>query len=65
MIYERILEYCKENHISVTDFEKVCGIANGLVGKWKSGKTQPSLRILSKIQNATGISIGYWIGGVL
>lgn len=65
MIYERIHEYCRKESISITEFERRCQIGNGVVGKWKKGKTEPSIRILEKIQNATGLSIGYWVGGSL
>lgn len=64
MIYERVIEYCESEKITVKEFEKRCRIGNGTVGKWKSGKAAPSIRILSKIQASTGITIGYWLGGI-
>ena len=65
MIYERIIAYCNEERLTVAEFEKRCDISNGTIGKWKDGKMQPSLKTLSKIQHETGLSIGYWIGGVV
>ena len=59
MIYNKIMKYCNENGLSVSVFEKKCGIANGTVGKWKDGGN-PSLETLQKIVSATGIPIEEW-----
>lgn len=59
MIYNKIMKYCNENGLSVSAFEKKCGIANGTVGKWKDGGN-PSLETLQKIVSATGIPIEEW-----
>lgn len=61
MIYQNIASYCKRNNISISDFEKKCGIGNGVVGGWKNGKSTPNLKSLSKIANATGIPISEWL----
>ena len=47
MIYNKIIKYCNENSLSVSAFEKKCGLANGTVGKWKDGGN-PSLETLHK-----------------
>ena len=60
MIYNKIMKYCNENSLSVSAFEKKCGIANGTVGKWKDGGN-PSLETLHKIVSATGVPISEWI----
>ena len=60
MIYNRIINYCNQNNLSVSAFEKKCGIANGTVGKWKDGGN-PSLETLHKIVSATGVPISEWI----
>ena len=60
MIYNRIINYCNQNNLSVSAFEKKCGIANGTVGKWKDGGN-PSLETLHKIFSATGVPISEWI----
>ena len=60
MIYNKIMDYCNKNSLSVSAFEKKCGIANGTVGKWKDGGN-PSLETLQKIVSATGISIEEWM----
>ena len=64
MIFEKVKEYCAEAQITISEFEKMCEIGNGTIGKWKNGKSEPSVRILSKIVNSTGLSISYWLGGV-
>ena len=60
VIYKKIIHYCNKNNLSISAFEKKCGIANGIVGKWKDGGN-PSLETLQKIVSATGISIEEWI----
>ena len=60
MIYNKIIKYCNENSLSVSAFEKKCGLANGTVGKWKDGGN-PSLETLHKIVLATGIPIDEWM----
>ena len=61
-ILENINKYCEGANISVKDFEKKCNLANGLVGKWKSGIAMPSLPTLHKIVEATGTELNDWIG---
>ena len=60
LIYNNIIKYCNENSLSVSAFEKKCGLANGTVGKWKDGGN-PSLETLHKIVLATGIPIDEWM----
>lgn len=60
MIYNKIVKYCNENSLSVSAFEKKCGLANGTVGKWKDGGN-PSLETLHKIVLTTCIPIDEWM----
>ena len=60
MIYNKIMDYCNKNSLSVSAFEKKCGLANGTVGKWKDGGN-PSLDTLQKIVLTTGIPIDEWM----
>lgn len=60
LIYNKIIKYCNENSLSISAFEKKCGLANGTVGKWKDGGN-PSLETLHKIVLATGIPIDEWM----
>ena len=61
MIYNKVVEYCEKNKLSITEFESRCGLGNGTVGKWKDGKFTPGLKSLEKIAKYTGISIDVWI----
>lgn len=61
MIYQKIINYCKENSISLCDFEKKCDIGNGTIGKWKDDNSKPSLATLEKIEKVTKIPIAKWI----
>ena len=61
MFYQKIVDYCNKNNISICSFEKMCGIGNGTVGRWYGDKSKPSLQTLEKISSATGIAISEWI----
>lgn len=60
MFYQKVMEYCEKNNLSTMAFEKMCGLSNGVVGKWKDNGN-PSLLTLSKIVNATGIPTQKWL----
>ena len=60
MVYPKIIEYCNKNNLSVSAFEKKCGLANGTVSGWKNGGN-PSLTTLIKIENATKVPLKQWI----
>ena len=60
MVYEKVVEFCKEHDMSIMAFEQLCGLANGVVGKW-NGELSPSLTSLTKIVKATGIPITDWL----
>lgn len=61
MIYEKVVAYCKENNLSIMAFEHKCGLANGVVGKWKDNKLSPSLGSLNSIAEATKIPVSDWL----
>lgn len=60
-IVENIRSYCAKHGIGVKDFEKMCEVAHGTVGKWERGIQSPTLRTLAKIQAATGTPISTWL----
>ena len=66
MIYENVARFCKSEHISISAFEKMCGLGNGTVSKWKDNRNAPSVKILTRIEENTDIPIEAWIriGGV-
>lgn len=61
MIYQNVINYCKENSMTLSAFEKKCGIGNGVVGRWKNDDSKPTIATLEKIQLATGIPISEWL----
>ena len=60
MIYKKITDYCSKNNLSISAFEKRCGIGNGTIAKWES-ESNPSLDSLEKIATATGIPLSKWL----
>lgn len=61
MIYDNVIQYCKDNNLSVMGFEQKCNLANGTVGKWENAKEEPKLRTLRKIESATGTPMQKWL----
>lgn len=61
MFYQKVVEYCSQNKISIYDFEKKCGIGNGTVGRWKDDNSKPAITTLEKIADATKIPIEKWL----
>lgn len=61
MVYPKVIEYCKKNNLTVSAFEKKCGLTNGTVNGWRAKGNNPSLATLQKIEKATKISIAKWL----
>lgn len=61
MFYEKVVDYCKKNNLSISAFENKCDIGNGTIGRWKNDDSKPSLSTLEKIENFTGIPVKDWI----
>ena len=55
-----VKRYCEKHKISLLAFEKMCGLGNGTVGKWRDGKF-PSVHTLQKMEIATGVPMLDWI----
>ena len=62
MIYKKIIEYCSKNNISLSAFEKKCGIGNGTISRWEN-ESNPSIDSLEKIASVTGIPLSDWLKG--
>lgn len=62
MIYEKVKAYCDKHKMPISEFERLCGLKNGAVSKWKDGKSHPTLTTLQKIANGTKTSIRTWVG---
>jgi len=61
MLYQRIVEYCERNGLSISAFEKHCELANGTVAKWKDNPNAAKLETVMRIVAKTGIPITRWI----
>ena len=62
-MYQKVIDYCKNNNISIMAFEAKCGLANGIVGRWKE-ESKPSLNTVIKIAKATGIPVEHWVSNL-
>lgn len=56
MIFDKVEQYCRENHLPIYLFEKRCGLGNGTVSGWK--ESNPSFNSIIKVAKEMGISIG-------
>ena len=63
LFYSKVIEYCNKNNLSVSAFEKKCGLTNGTVNGWKTKGSNPSFTSLKKIEKATKIPIQKWLKG--
>jgi len=68
MVYENVIAYCSKHcdkttkkPMPVSAFEKMCGLKNGTVGKWKDPKRYPRMQTLRKLESATGIPVAKWV----
>lgn len=61
MIYNKVIEYCENNNLSVMAFEQMCKLPNGIVGKWNIHGFTPKIETVKKIVQATGIPIEKWL----
>jgi len=61
MTTEKIAKYMAKRKLTEKRFERLCGIGNGCIGKWRMGKSNPSIKTLEKIAKATNTSIKSWL----
>lgn len=61
MIYDKVIEYCEKNKLSIAAFEKKCGIGNGTIGRWENNSSLPTMSTLQKMEIATKIPIRKWV----
>lgn len=59
-IVENVRRYCEENKLSMSKFEKMCGVGNGVIARWEA-MYSPSTRTIYKIAAATGIPAAEWV----
>jgi len=58
--YEIIKELAKSNNISISELERILGVSNGFLIKWKTRKPNPI--ILAKIADYFHVSTDYLLG---
>lgn len=62
MLFQKVIDYCKNNDLSISAFEKKCNLSNGTVSKWKSmSDEQIRLNTLKRIAVGTGIPVEQWL----
>lgn len=61
MFYSKVIDYCKKNNLSISAFERKCGLTNGTVNGWRARGSNPSYSTLQKIEKATKIPISKWL----
>ena len=55
LLYDKVLKYCLKNRISLSSFEKKCGLGNGTIKGWKV--SNPRIDSLQKVAKRMGVSI--------
>uniref|UniRef100_A0AAU8AZH8 Repressor protein n=1 Tax=Dulem virus 35 TaxID=3145753 RepID=A0AAU8AZH8_9CAUD len=56
---EKIIELCKENHISISKLEKECGFGNATIRGWK--ESNPNVANLKKVADYFGKPLEYFL----
>ena len=60
-VVENIRAYCEENDMTISEFQRKCGLSPSIVFKWKSGAVKPTIRLLEKVAAHTGIPVSKWL----
>ena len=66
LIYSKVIQYCSDNNLSISAFEKLCSIGNGTIGRWNPELEKPSkpdLDSLEKISKVTVITVAELVSG--
>ena len=58
-MYEKIIELCTENNITVTALEAKLGFGRATISKWK--ESSPSVQNLKRVADYFGVSVDYLI----
>ena len=62
VLVDNIKAYCEAREITIAEFERMCGLSNGIVRHWKDGRNRTAnVATLARIESATGIEISRWI----
>ncbi len=55
MIYKNIADLCKKSGISIAGLEKLVGLGNGTIGRWR--ESSPSIASVKAVADYFGVSI--------
>lgn len=55
MIYDNIKNLCKKKNLSIRQVEEKAGVANGIIGSWRT--SIPRTDNLQKVADVLGVSI--------
>lgn len=55
MLYEKILQTCKEKKIPISKLETECGLGNGTIRGWRT--SSPRVNSLKKVADYLGVPI--------
>lgn len=55
MLFDKINDLAREKNLTIMALEKKAGIANGAIGKWKTGS--PNLETLKKVADALEVPL--------
>ena len=60
MIYDRIIQLCKQNGLSIAKLERETNISNGTIARWAN--SSPTAENLAKVADRFGVSVDYLMG---
>ena len=60
-MYERVAELAARRGLSICKLEQMANIANGTIGKWRSGKGA-TVETIVKLAKALDVSVDYLLG---
>lgn len=59
---DRILQLINENNLTAKEFANIVGISPGNITDWKTGRANPSIKALEKIQYKFNVSMEWLLG---
>ena len=59
---DRIFQLIKENNLTAKEFANIVGISQGNITDWKTGRANPSVKALEKIQYKFNVSMEWLLG---
>lgn len=55
-MFEKIRDFCREVNISISQFERICGLSNGYVNKMRD-KENPGVKAAYRMAQVMGITV--------